>query len=92
MYGIRKDGSFYWTRSVGHERGVAKYEKDLYVELCRVWDNGIDDAQFFIGDQNVPKEKYITFSAQLCNEPADFYDLTEENTEKYVTLEIFNHK
>lgn len=92
MFSIQKDGSFYWTRSAGHEHGAAKYENDIYVELYRVFDNGVDDAEFFVGDQKVTEEELNTFIDQLCHEPADFYDLTEENIEKYVTSEVLGQK
>ena len=92
MFGLNKDGSFCWTRCAGQEYGMAKYEKDRRVEIYRVFENDIDDAEYFIGDQKVTEEELFTFIAQLCDELADFYDLTEENIEKYVTLEIFNQK
>ena len=91
MFNIQKDGSFYWTQSAGHEYGAAKYENNLYVEIYRILDNGIDDAEFFVGDKKVTKEELDTFIAQLCHEPADFYDITRENIERYITLEIFNY-
>lgn len=92
MFGLHKDGSFCWTRRAGQEYGMAKYEKDRIVEIYRVFEDDNNDAEYFIGDQKVTEEELDTFIAQLCDELADFCALTEENIEKYVTLEIFNHE
>ena len=95
MYHIKKDGTFDWSYSLA-EYGAAKFVLDengqKTVKLFTVKNDGTDNLELFIGDQKVTKEEFDTFIAQLCNEPADFYDLTEENIEKYVTLEIFNQE
>ena len=39
-----------------------------------------------VGDK-ITKEELDVFAAQFSNERAEYYDLTEENIEKYITLE-----
>ncbi len=92
MYNIRKNGTFSWNRSAGLEYGASKLEGSSldYVELYWVRSDGTDAVEFFIGDQKVTSEEFNAFSSQFSNERAEFYELTEENIEKYVTSEIFN--
>ena len=94
MYNIMKDGTFAWNRSAGLEYGAGKLEGSSldYIELYWIRNDGTDEVEFFIGDQKVTLEELNAFSSQFSNERAEFYELTEENIEKYVTSEIFNHK
>ena len=94
MYNIMKDGTFAWNRRSGLEYGTGKLEGNSldYIELYWIRNDGTDEVEFFIGDQKVTLEELNAFSSQFSNERAEFYELTEENIEKYVTLEIFNHK
>ena len=96
MYNIMKDGTFSWNQRAGTEYGAAKLKFDGssvdYIELYMIRNDGTDEVEFFIGDQKVTLEELNAFSSQFSNERAEFYELTEENIEKYVTLEIFIHK
>ena len=96
MYNINKDGTFAWNQSAGTEYGAAKLKFDGrsvdYIVLYTIRNDGTDEAEFFIGDQKVTLEELDAFSSQFSNERAEFYKLTEENIEKYITLEIFNQK
>lgn len=94
MYNIMKNGTFAWNRMGGLEYGARKLEGNSldYIELYRIRNDGTDEVEFFIGNQKVTLEELNAFSSQFSNERAEFHELTEENIEKYVTLEIFNHK
>ena len=96
MYNIMKDGTFAWNQSAGTEYGAAKLKFDGssvdYIELYMIRNDGTDEVEFFIGDQKVTLEELYAFSSQFSNERAEFYELTEENIEKHVALENFNHK
>ena len=91
MYYLMKDGTFSWTRSAGHEYGISKLKIDGFlrevIDLYTIKNDGTDDVEFFIYEQKVTKEELDVFAAQFSNERAEFYDLTEENIEKYIILE-----
>ena len=95
MYNIMKDGTFAWNRSAGTEYGAAKLKFDGssvdYIELYMIRNDGTDEVEFFIGNLEVTEEEFDVFYSLFSNERAEFYELTEENIEKYVTLETFNH-
>ncbi len=96
MYYLMKDGTFSWTRSAGYEYGISKLKIDGFlrevIELYTIKNDGTDDVEFFIYDQKVTEEEFDAFAAQFSNERAEFYKLTEENIEKYVTMEFLTHE
>ena len=92
---IKKDGTFSWnsTSNVGHEYGVSRLVTYGYytrtVELWKIRNDGTDHTEFFVLDQLVSFEEFSEFQALLSDESVEFYDLTEENIEKYITVEAF---
>ena len=95
LYNVMKDGTFAWNRTsnAGHEYGAGKLifygTYFTRIELYTIRNDGTEDEEYFIFGQRANKKALDAFDAQLSHERADFYDLTKENIEKYITVENF---
>lgn len=98
FYNIRKDGTFAWNRTsnFGHEYGAGKlifYSTYVTsIELYTIRNDGTENTEFFIFDRPVTIDELDAFHAQLSQEPLEYYDLTKENVEKYITVENFIYR
>ena len=94
MYNVKKDGTFYWNAKAGREYGSRRLLfgddgcKSVDVTLIRHIEDSEEIEQYINGVQ-VTDSEMQAHDQHSCSEALEWYELNEENVEKYICAEKF---
>ena len=92
-YYIYKDSTVTWNAQAGTvygKRELKSWETNEFTELWRIENDGEDSATYYINNLPVSGEEIGCYLDHDCDEKIEWYEFTEENINKYITVETFS--
>ena len=90
-----KNGEVGWNERAGTIYGGKIYDssQDKFIEIWRIENDGTENAKYYINDLPVSKDEIMSYFDECdCDEKYEIYKFTEENIDKYLTVETFSDK